>query len=82
MRIEKRGKLSLGFIDQFEVLERVGEVAYMFVLPGSLLGIHLVFYVSVLRKYNKIQPHVLNFSTVQLDETLAYKEEPMDILER
>ena len=48
---DKRGKLSLRFIGPFEVLERVGTVAYWLVLPPILSSVHAVFHVFVLRKY-------------------------------
>ncbi|XP_070046582.1 uncharacterized protein [Nicotiana tomentosiformis] len=65
-----------------EVLERVSEVAYRIVFPPSLSGVHPVFHVSMLQKYHEDQSHVLDFSSVQLDENLAYKEEPMAILDK
>ena len=47
MRFGKRGKLSLRYIGPFEVLKRVGEVAYELALPPGLSGVHPVFHVSV-----------------------------------
>ena len=35
----------------FEILERVGTLAYKVALPPGLSKIHDVFYVSTLRKY-------------------------------
>ena len=51
VRFGKRGKLSSRFIEPFEVLERVGTVAYRLTLPPSMIGVHEVFHVSMLRKY-------------------------------
>ena len=51
IRFGSRGKLSPRFIGPFEILERVGEVAYRLALPPSLDGVHEVFHVSQLRKY-------------------------------
>ena len=48
VRFGKRGKLSLRYIGPFEVLERVGTVAYRLALPSSLSGVHTVFHVSML----------------------------------
>jgi len=45
MRFANKGKLSPRFIGPFEVLRRVGEVAYELVLYPSLVGVHPVFYV-------------------------------------
>ncbi|XP_019228487.1 PREDICTED: uncharacterized protein LOC109209634, partial [Nicotiana attenuata] len=82
MRFEKKGKLSPRFIGPFEVLRRVGEVAYELALPPSLAGVHPVFHVSMLRKYHADLSHVLDFSTIQLDESLGYEEEPVAIIDR
>ncbi|XP_070023145.1 uncharacterized protein [Nicotiana sylvestris] len=40
MRFGKKGKLSPRFIGPFEILRRVGEVAYELALPPSLAGVH------------------------------------------
>ena len=48
VRFDKRGKLALRYIGSFEVLERVGIVAYRLALPPSLSGVHEVFHVSML----------------------------------
>ena len=48
VRFGKRGKLSLRFIGPFEILERVGTVAYRLDLPPSMSGVHEVFQVSML----------------------------------
>lgn len=49
-----RGKLSPRYIRPFEILERIGEVAYRIALPPMLVGVHNIFYVS-LWKY--VRPH-------------------------
>ena len=51
VRFGKRGKLSPRFIEPFEILERIGTVAYRLALPPSMTGVHVVFHVSMLRKY-------------------------------
>ena len=82
MRFGKKGKLSPRYIGPFEILERVGEVAYRLALPPSLSAVHPVFHVSMLRKYHGDPSHVLDFSSVQLDKDLTYEEEPVAILAR
>jgi len=51
IRFGAHGKLSSRYIGSFEILERVGEVAYRLALPPSLEGVHNVFHVSQLRRY-------------------------------
>ena len=47
----KQDKLSLRYIGPFEILKRVGTVAYRLALPPSLSSVHAVFHVSMLQKY-------------------------------
>ncbi|XP_070032346.1 uncharacterized protein [Nicotiana tomentosiformis] len=82
MRFGKKGKLSLRLIIPFEVLSRVGEVTYELALPPILSGVHPVFHVSMLRMYHADRSHVLDYSTVQLYESLGYEEEPIAIVDR
>ena len=51
VRFGKREKLSPRFIGPFEILERVGTVAYRLDLSPNMSGVHEVFHVSMLRKY-------------------------------
>ncbi|XP_070032640.1 uncharacterized protein [Nicotiana tomentosiformis] len=82
MRFRKKGKLSLRFIGPFEVLRKVGEVAYELDMPPRLLGVHPIFHVSILRNYHADMSHVFDYNTVQEDESLGYKEEPVAIVDR
>ena len=44
----------------FEILERIGTVAYRLTLPPSMSGVHEVFHVSMLRKYTPDLAHVVD----------------------
>jgi hypothetical protein len=44
-----KGKLSPHFIGPFQILQRVGEVAYKLDLPEQLLDVHDVFHISQLK---------------------------------
>ena len=56
----KQGKLSPRYIRPFEVLQRVGTVAYRLALPPSLSNVHAVFHVTMLRKYTQDPTHVVD----------------------
>ena len=48
VRFGVKGKLNPKYIGPFEVLERIGPVAYKLALPSSLAGVHDVFHMSLL----------------------------------
>ncbi|XP_070055985.1 uncharacterized protein [Nicotiana tomentosiformis] len=82
MRFGKKAKLSPRYIGTFEILGRVGEVAYRLPLPPSLSRVHSVFHDSMLRKYYGDPSLVLDFRSVQLDNDLTYVEESVAILDK
>ncbi|CAN4103764.1 unnamed protein product [Withania somnifera] len=82
MRFGRRGKLSPRYIGPYEILERVGDVAYRLALPPILSSLHPVFYVSMLRRYMSDESHVIRENSVRLDESLSFVEEPVLILAR
>ena len=76
-RFGVRGKLSPRFVGPFEILERVGEVAYRLAMPPALSGVHDIFHVSMLRKYVSDSMHVLSCENLELDQDLSYEEKPI-----
>ncbi|XP_020254273.1 uncharacterized protein LOC109831353 [Asparagus officinalis] len=82
IRFERRGKLSPRYVGPFDVLERVGEVAYRLALPPALAGVHNVFHVSRLRKYFGDPSDVVDFSEIEVRSGLTYEKQPVAILDR
>ena len=82
LRFGKKGKLAPRFIGPYEILERVGPVAYRLVLPASMDRFHDVFHVSQLRKYIRDPSHVLELPELELAEDLSYQEMPVQIIDR
>ena len=64
MRFGKKGKLYLRYVGPFEVLEKVGALAYRVALPPKLGKIHNVFHVSSLRKYVYDASHVVEIEPI------------------
>ena len=78
----RRGKLRPRYIGPYEIIARVGTVAYRLDLPPELYKVHNVFHVSMLRKYIPEPSHVLRDQSVQLKENLTYEETPVQIVDR
>ncbi len=81
-RFSLRGKSSPQFIGPFEILERIGSVAYRLALPPSLDRVHNVFHVSMLRTYISDSSYVISPSAIELREDMSFEETPMRILAR
>ena len=50
MRFGKKGKISPRYVGPYEILKRVGKVAYALELPADLALVHPVFQISLLKK--------------------------------
>ena len=76
----RKGKLSPRFIGPYEILEKVGLVAYRLALPLELAKLHDVFHVSMLRRYRSDESHILPVQDVQVRADLSYDEESKAIM--
>ena len=81
VRFGKRRKLSSRFIGPFEILKRVGTVAYRLTLPPSMSSVHEVFHVSMLRKYTPDPSHVVDWGQIEVDIDGTFEEGPVCILD-
>ncbi|XP_048228301.1 uncharacterized protein LOC125369566 [Ricinus communis] len=66
----------------YEILERVGPLAYRLALPPELAQVHNVFHVSMLRRYRSDPSHVIKIPEIEVSEKLTYVEESIQILDR
>ena len=81
VRFGKRGKLSPKFIGPFEILERVGSVAYRLTLRPSMSGVHEVFHVSMLRRYTLDPAHVVDWGEIEVVTDETFEEGPVCIMD-
>ncbi|GFY88890.1 hypothetical protein Acr_06g0008300 [Actinidia rufa] len=76
-RFGRGGKLSSRYIGPFDIIERIGEVVYRLALPPKLSGVHDVFHVSMLKKYEPDSSHVLEWSKLELKANASFEEKPI-----
>ena len=81
VRFGKRGKLSPRFIGPFEILERMGTVAYRLMLLPSMSGVHEVSHVSRLWKYTPDPAHVVDWGQIEIDTDETFEEGPVCIVD-
>ena len=81
VRFSKRVKRSPRFIGPFEILKRVGTVAYQLALPPSMLGVHEVFHVSMLQRYTPDPAHVVDWGEIEVDTDGTIEEGLMCIMD-
>ena len=72
LRFRRKGKLSPRFIGPYEILERVGPVAYRLTLPLELAKLHEVFHVPMLRRYRSHTSHILPVKDIQVQEDFTF----------
>ncbi|GJY47187.1 putative reverse transcriptase domain-containing protein [Tanacetum coccineum] len=82
VRFRKKGKLAPRFVGPFEIVEKVGPVAYRLDLPEELNGVHDTFHVSNLKKCLADPTLQVPLDEIQVDAKLNFVEEPVEILER
>ncbi|GKA54392.1 hypothetical protein Tco_0753341 [Tanacetum coccineum] len=82
IRFGKRGKLNPRYIGPFQIIERIGPVAYRLELPQELSRVHNVFHVCNLKKCLSDNTLVIPLEEIQLDDKLNFVEEPVEIMDR
>ncbi|GJR59200.1 hypothetical protein Tco_1501362 [Tanacetum coccineum] len=82
VRFGKRSKLSPRYVGPFEIVERIGHVAYRLCLQQELVGIHDTCHVSNLNKcLADVNLHV-PLKEIKIDNGLCFVEEPIEIIDR
>ncbi|GJX63063.1 putative reverse transcriptase domain-containing protein [Tanacetum coccineum] len=82
VRFGKKGKLAPRFVGPFDIIEKVGLVAYQLDLLEELNGVHDTFHVSNLKKCLADPTLKVPWDEIRVDAKLNFVEEPMEILER
>ncbi|GKD62142.1 hypothetical protein Tco_1299651, partial [Tanacetum coccineum] len=78
----KKGKLAPRYVGLFEILERIGLVAYRLRLPEELSSVHDTFHVSNLKKCLADANLYVPLDEIKVDKTLHFVEEPKQIMKQ
>nr|GEZ24810.1 putative reverse transcriptase domain-containing protein [Tanacetum cinerariifolium] len=78
----KKGKLAPRYLGPFEILVRIGLVAYRLRLHEELNTVHDTFCVSNLKKCLANANLHVPLDEIKVDKTLCFVEEPVEILDR
>nr|GEX16899.1 putative reverse transcriptase domain-containing protein [Tanacetum cinerariifolium] len=81
VRFDKKGKLAPRFVGPFEIIKKVGPVAYRLDLHEKLNGVHDTFHVSNLKKCLADPTLQVPLDKIRVDAK-NFMEEPVEILER
>ncbi|XP_075103947.1 uncharacterized protein LOC142178428 [Nicotiana tabacum] len=82
MRFGKKEKLSPRYIGPYRILRRIGHVTFELELPQELDDVHLVFHVSMLKKFMGDSSLVVPTEIIGVKDNLSYEEIPVAILDR
>ncbi|GJX45415.1 putative reverse transcriptase domain-containing protein [Tanacetum coccineum] len=82
VRFGNKGKLAPRYVGPFEILERIGLVAYRLRIPEELNSVHDTFHVSNLKKCLADANLHVPLNEIKVDKTLRCVEEPIEIMDR
>ncbi|WMV50926.1 hypothetical protein MTR67_044311 [Solanum verrucosum] len=67
---------------EFEILRRIGKVAYELDLPNDLASVHPVFHVSLLKECVGDLTFIVPLKGLRVNENISYEEVSVEILHR
>ncbi|GKC91501.1 putative nucleotidyltransferase, ribonuclease H, partial [Tanacetum coccineum] len=82
VRFGKKGKLASRYVRPFEILERIGLIAYRLRFTEELSSMHNTFHVSILKKCLADANLHVPLDEIRVDKTLRFVEKPVEIMNR
>ena len=73
MKFDNNGKLSIRYVSSYEILQRVGKVAYESKLTNELSLVHSAFHVCILKKCIRNPVSILPIEGLGVGEDLCYE---------
>nr|ABD63116.1 hypothetical protein 18.t00012 [Asparagus officinalis] len=83
-QFRRLGKLTPRYVGPFRIIERIGAVLYRLDLSASMLSVHDVFHVSMLKKHLRDEElqRIINIPKIEIQTDLSTIEVPVCILGR
>ena len=81
LKLGKCRKLAARYCGPFEILNRIGPVAYELALPSNIKA-HNVFHVSLLKKYIHDPNHIIDWHVIQVEPEGDFLVQPVGILDK
>jgi hypothetical protein len=81
LRMGACAKLAPRYCGTFQILERVGPVAYRLALPLTVKA-HNVFHVSLLKKCVHDSNHIIDWFVIPMEPKGEFMQEPQCIIDR
>ena len=82
IRFGRKGKFSPRYVGPYEIIQRVGEVAYELAFLVAPDSVHLVFHVAMLKKFLGDPTSIVTVEGSGVHEDLSYEKVPIEILDR
>ncbi|GJV45240.1 hypothetical protein Tco_1429776 [Tanacetum coccineum] len=82
VRFGKKGKLAPRYVGPFEILKRIGLVAYRLRFPEELNRVHDTFHVLNMKKCLADANLHVPLNEIKINKTLCFVEEPVEIMDR
>lgn len=80
-RVPRLGKLALRYVEPFKVFTRIGLLTYRIELPPQLVGLHLVFHVSMPRKADVKESKIVDYKDLEILSDVSTVERLVQILD-
>ena len=82
VRFCKKEKFSTHYVVPYQILKRVGKVAYELNLSSELASVNSILHVSMLRKCISYRESILPLEGLGVKDNISYEEIPVKILDR